>query len=92
MTVYVIKKLEKEAEKLPTYIQQMLKEEITKLKAAKKLGDMENVEKLKGIDEPYYRLKFNDYRLLLFYDSASNTVEVRKLKHRKDAYKKHNLP
>ena len=56
------------------------------------LYEIENVVHMKGTDEPYYRMKFNDYRFLLFHDEENNIVIIRALTHRKDAYKKQNLP
>jgi len=44
------------------------------------------------IPEHNYRLKFGNYRFLLYHDTETNTVEILSLKHRKDAYKKQNLP
>jgi len=41
---------------------------------------------------PIFRLKFNDYRFLMYYNEETKILEIRKLKYRKDAYKKHNLP
>ena len=92
MNVEVKKRVWKDAEKLPQYIKEMAADEIENLKAANNLYELSNVEHLEGTSEPYYRLKFNDYRLLMYYNETTKILEVRKLKHRKDAYKKHNLP
>jgi mRNA-degrading endonuclease RelE of RelBE toxin-antitoxin system len=70
----------------------MAADELEKLEKAVKLSELGNVEKMKGTKEPYYRLKFNEYRFLLFHDTETDTVEILSLKHRKDAYKKHSLP
>ena len=91
MNVIVKKNIWKDIVKFPKYIQTMAIEQLDKLEAVNSLTELDNVKHLKGTDEPYYRLKFNDYRFLLYYDEASKTVNVRKIKHRKDAYKKHNL-
>ena len=92
MRVEVKKRVEKETEKLPIHVQLMAAEEIKKLKAANSLNELDNVEPMEGTDEPYYRLRFGRYRYLFYYDSVTNTVSIRRLKHRKDSYKKHNLP
>jgi len=92
MRVEVKKRVEKETEKLPIHVQLMAAEEIKKLKAASSLNELDNVEPMEGTDEPYYRLRFGRYRYLFYYDTATNTVNIRRLKHRKDSYKKHNLP
>ena len=92
MKVEVKKQASKDTEKLPINIQLMAAKEIEKLKTASSLSDLDNVEQIEGTDEPFYRLKFNKYRYLFHYDKTTNTVSIRRLKHRKDAYKKHNLP
>jgi mRNA-degrading endonuclease RelE of RelBE toxin-antitoxin system len=92
MNVEVKKRVWKDAEKLPQYIKDMAADEIKNLKAANDLSELNNVEHMEGTDEPFYRLKFNDYRFLLYHNKETNILEVLKLKHRKDAYKKHNLP
>jgi len=92
MNVEVKKQVLKDTEKLPLNVQLMAAEEIEKLKAANGLNELDNVEKMEGTDEPFYRLRFSKYRYLFHYDETTNNVSIRRLKHRKDAYKKHNLP
>ena len=92
MYVEVKKRVEKETEKLPIQIQLMAAKEIEKLKAASSLSELDNIEPMEGTDEPFYRLRFNRYRYIFYYDDTTNTVSIRRLKHRKDSYKKHNLP
>jgi mRNA-degrading endonuclease RelE of RelBE toxin-antitoxin system len=90
--ISVKKTVWKDVERVPKHIQLMVSAQIKKLEFANSLSEMDNVRRLKGTNEPYYRLKFNDYRLLLYYDEVADTVNVRALNHRKDAYKKQNLP
>jgi len=92
MNVKVKKSVFKETEKLPKHVQEAAKEQINNLKVANTLGELENIEHMQGTDEPYFRLKFNDYRFLLYLDPDTNIVNIRSLLHRKDAYKKQNLP
>jgi len=92
MHVEIKKRVSKDTEKLPINIQLLAAKEIEKLRAASSLAEIDSIEPMEGTDEPYYRLKFNNYRYLLYYDETTNTVSVRRLKHRKDAYKKQNLP
>ena len=92
MKVNVKKKVWKEVELLPKRIQQMVSAQIKNLKSAKSLNELENVIRLKGTNEPYYRLSFNDYRIIFYFDETTDTVDVRRLKHRQGVYKKHNLP
>ena len=92
MHVEVRKKVWKEIDRMPIHIQLKAAEQLENLKATNSLSELDNVRHLEGTDEPYYRLKFTDYRFLFYYDEATNTVNVRSLKHRKDSYKKQNLP
>ena len=92
MNVIVKKNIWKTVAKLPQYIQAMSVEQLEKLEKANSLSEMDNVKHLEGTTEPYYRLKFNDYRFIFYYDEATQTVNVRRLNHRKDVYKKYNLP
>jgi mRNA-degrading endonuclease RelE of RelBE toxin-antitoxin system len=86
MRVEVGSKVWKEIDRTPIHIQLMVVEQLEKLKAANCLSELNNVERLKGTDEPYFRLKFNKYRIIFYYDDATNYVDVRQFKHRKDAY------
>ena len=86
------KKVFKDVDKLPKHIQEKAADELEKLKAAANLKELSNVRHLEGTDEPYYRMKFNEYRFMLYYNIEENIVEVISLTHRKDTYKKHNLP
>jgi mRNA-degrading endonuclease RelE of RelBE toxin-antitoxin system len=92
MNVIVAKRVYKDAEKLPKYAKELAAEEIQNLEAAETLDELPNVIHMVGTDEPYYRLKFNTYRYMLYYDQENETVEVLSLTHRKDTYKKQNLP
>jgi len=92
MNVEIKKRVSKDTEKLPINVQLLAAKEIEKLKTVNSLSELDNIEPMGGTDEPFYRLKFNKYRYLIYYDETTNTVSVRRLKHRKDAYKKHNLP
>jgi len=92
MNVTAKKKVEKDIEKIPGYAQELAAANIKILMAANNLDEIQNVERMKGTDEPYYRMKFNDYRFLLHLDEQNNLVTIRALTHRKDSYKKQNLP
>jgi len=92
MKTKTLERVYKDADKVPEHVKLMAVEELEKLEKAANLSELENVEKMKGTKEPYYRLKFGNYRFLLYLDTEANTVEILSLKHRKDIYKKHNLP
>ena len=88
----VAKRVYKEYDKLPKHVKSMAIKQMEALKAATSLSDIENIRPLKGTDEPYYRLSFNDYRFVLYHHVETDTIEVVSLTHRKDTYKKQNLP
>ena len=92
MNLDVDKQVLKDKEKLPKYVQLLAAKELKNLIAAGSINELENVRHLKGTKKPYYRLSFNDYRFMLYYETETDTVEVLSLTHRKDSYKKHNLP
>jgi len=92
MKIDVDKQVYKDAEKIPEHIQIRAAKEMKALKNATSLSELPNVRHLEGTDEPYYRMKFNRYRFMLYYDIEKDIVEVISLTHRKDTYKKHNLP
>ena len=86
------KRICKDVDKLPQFAKEEVVQQIEVLKAAALLSDVANIRQLKGSDEPYYRLKFGDYRILLYYYQDINTVKILSITHRKDTYKKQNLP
>jgi len=91
----IIKKVYKETEKIPLYAKVQAFKEMDNIEKAKdliELRELSDVVPIEGIDEPYYRLKFGNYRYMLYYDIENETLEVLSLTHRKDTYKKHNLP
>ena len=92
MKTKTLDRVYKDSEKLPKQIKIMAAEELEKLENAPNLKILRNVTPLKGTKEPYYRLKFNNYRFLLYHDTETDIVEILSLVHRKDSYKKHNLP
>ena len=81
--------------KLPSYVQIAARVELNKIAIAENfdsLREIADIRQMKGTAEPYYRLKFGVYRYLLYYDAQNETVDVLSLLHRKDAYKRQNLP
>jgi len=92
MITIVEKRVYKDADKLPKYIQEIAAQQIEVMKASATFSDIPNIRHMEGTSEPYFRLKFGEYRFILFYDQKIETIKVLSLKHRKDAYKKHNLP
>ena len=92
MNIVADKQVFKDVEKLPKYIHEKVADELEKLKTATTFKELNNIRQMEGTDEPYYRLKFGKYRFLLYYDSTIDTVEIISITHRKDTYKRHNLP
>ena len=91
MNTKTLDRVYKDADKVPEHIKLMAAEELEKLEKSANLSELGNVEKMKGTKEPYYRLKFSNYRFLLYHDTETDVVEILSLKHRKDSYKKQNL-
>ena len=92
MNVKVKTKVTKDADKLPKSAKETAENIIEDLKAAATLSNIPDVRKLEGTDEPYYRIKFGNYRMMLYYEHATETVKVLSITHRQESYKKHNLP
>ena len=89
------KRVYKETEKLPLYAQIQASHEMDNIEKAvdlSELAELSDVIPMEGTDEPYYRLKFGNYRYILYYDIETETLKVLSLTHRKDTYKKQNLP
>ena len=57
----------------------------TKILELKKFPNILNVKRLTNF-EPAYRLRVGDYRIL--FDVAENIIEIGRVLHRKDSYKK----
>ena len=93
MTVkYWKKKIDKYIAVLPAYAKEDAALQIEALKKAATLSEITNVRPMEGTDEPFFRLKFGDYRMMMYYYQDTETVRILSISHRKDTYKKHNLP
>jgi len=92
MNTITDKRVFKDVDKLPKHIQGKTAQELENLKNATNLGELSNIRRMEGTNEPYYRLKFDKYRILLYHDIETDTVEIISISHRKDSYKKQNLP
>lgn len=47
------------------------------------------LESLSGLD--FYKIRIGDYRIFADYSKGDDILTIRSIRHRKDAYKKHNL-
>jgi len=91
----VAKRVFKDFDKLPLYAQEQAYQERENIENAKdfiELKELSDVAPMEGTDEPYFRLKFGNYRYMLYYDIENETLKILSLTHRKDTYKKQNLP
>ena len=92
MKTNVNRKVEKEIEKVPDNIKVLVAEFIEELIKAENLHEVKNIIPIESTKELYYRKTVRNYRLLLYYEKDTKTVTVHALTHRKDTYKKENLP
>lgn len=86
------KKINKDIEKLPKYAKEEAAKQIEVLLKAEKLSDVPHVIPMEGTNEPYFRLKFGDYRMMFYYREEKETITILSISHRKDAYKRYKLP
>jgi len=92
MITNVNKNVLKDAEKVPNEIKMLLLKKIEELEKADTIFELANIEHMEGTDEPYYRIKMGKYRILIHYEKEKKKITIHALKHRKDAYKRENLP
>ena len=92
MKINVKKSVLKEVEKAPKSIKELVAENIKALMKAESISELNNIKSMEGTEKPYYRLKLRTHRLLVHYEKETNTVTIHALTHRKDTYKKENLP
>jgi mRNA-degrading endonuclease RelE of RelBE toxin-antitoxin system len=92
MNTIVKKQVLKDAQKVPNFVKEQVLDIIKDLEKAENLYDIKNVVPMEGTEEPYFRITFGTYRLLVHYEKETQTVRIRALTHRKDSYKKQNLP
>jgi len=95
MKYIVEKRVYKETEKIPLFAKVLASKELKKIENATsfaKLLEVTDITPMEGTDEPYYRLKFNNYRYMLYYEHNTEVLIILSLTHRKETYKKHKLP
>ena len=91
----VEKRVYKVVPKLPPSVQVEVRAEIAKIRVAtnfKNLKELADIAEIKGINLPYYRQKFGDYRFMMHYQAEPELLKVIVLTHRRDTYKKQNQP
>ena len=92
MNVEIRKGVYKDIEKVPNNIKVLVYESIEDLENAESISNVKNVRTMEGTEDNYYRLKLRNYRMLIHYEKETKTITVEALTHRKDTYKKENLP
>ena len=92
MNVEIKKSVYKDVAKIPNNIKVLAFESIEDLENAESISDINNVRTMEGTEVNYFRLKLRNYRMLIHYDKQMKTITVEAITHRKDAYKKENLP
>lgn len=83
--IAIVKKAFKELEPLPVKINIQIVKAIDDLKEEPRPA---GCKKLKGESEYIWRIRVGDYRILYFIDDTIRIVEIRRIGHRKDIYKK----
>lgn len=84
MNIEIRKSFEKDALKLPAYIQIQLAQVIEKISAAKKISEISSCKKLVGFKNAY-RIKLGSYRIELFFENE--TIEFVRILDRKNIYR-----
>ncbi len=79
------KKASKELSQLPSIVLPKVVSEIDNLaEDPRPVGS----KKLKGSDENMWRIRIGDYRVIYVIDDGIRIINIRKVGHRKDVYKK----
>ncbi|HCL57885.1 MAG TPA: plasmid stabilization protein [Spirochaetia bacterium] len=87
MTVEILKKFEKDVDKInDKEVLQDIIRIIDELKTSLNLSSLKKIKKMEGFKD-FYRIKLNYYRLGIQYFSEENRVVLVRFLHRKDIYK-----
>jgi mRNA interferase RelE/StbE len=84
LNINIRKSFEKDALKLPPYIQTELVEVIEKIISAKKLSELSSCKKLIGFKNAY-RIRLGSYRIGFFFENEK--VELVRILDRKNIYR-----
>ena len=83
--IVVSRSAEKDLEKLPSQIVKRVSKAIDELEITPK---PHGSKKLKATSENLWRIRVGDYRIIYSIDDDIYVVDIRKVGHRKDIYKK----
>ena len=84
MNIGIRKSFEKDALKLPAYIQIQLAQVIEKISPAKKISEISSCKKLVGFKNAY-RIRLGSYRIGFFFENE--TIEFVRILDRKNIYR-----
>jgi len=87
MNVRISKEFEKQARKLSGKYKESLKNAIVEIRAAQSVDDIGNYRKLIGYNS-VYRIRLGDYRIFFLLEIVEQTVFLKYLVSRGDAYSK----
>ena len=90
MNIRVSKEFEKSAKKLSGKYKETLKQTILEIKFAQSLNEITDCKKLVGFNS-VYRVRMGYYRLFFIFEIVENTVFLKYLVSRGEAYQKSNL-
>jgi len=87
MNIKISKEFEKSAKKLTGKYKESLKNTILEIRAAQSVGDIGNCRKLIGYNS-VYRIRLGDYRMFFLLEIVGQTVFLKYLVSRGEAYNK----
>ncbi len=82
MRIVITKKARKELDKIPTRVRARIVSKILGLKEKPC-----NPQSKKLTDQPGFRLRVGDYRVLYLIDTAGGKIVIGRIKHRRDVYR-----
>lgn len=82
MKIVIVKKAKKELNKLPTNVREKIRLKLLDLK-----NNPISFQTKKLTEQPGYRLRVGDYRVLYLIELESDRIVILRIKHRKDVYR-----
>jgi len=87
MNIRISREFEKSAKKLSGKYKESLKKTILEIKLAKWVDEINNCKKLTGYST-VFRIRMGDYRIFFLFEIIENTICLKYLVHRGEAYGK----
>jgi mRNA-degrading endonuclease RelE of RelBE toxin-antitoxin system len=88
MNIEISRAFVKDVEPLPKHSKKIILTVINEIQSAKKLYEIKECSKLKGVDD-LYRIRKGNYRITFEYDGSS--AVLKRVLPRGQIYKKHNI-